>query len=218
MTAAPGHESLRSDLAPAPGCFVIPNPWDMGSARMMAALGAKALATTSAGLRLHARAARHGPCQPRRGAGPCRRHRCGDAAAGIGRFRERLWRRSRRGGRDDTAGRRRRGYPAAPSRIRRWSTAIRAYDFDLAVERVKAAAARRARSGGHSFSVRAPTGVMNGAYDLDEAHQAHCRLSRRRGGPALSCRCLPDLDALGRGRCCRWQAGQRAGGRAVTDR
>ncbi len=32
----------------ARGCFVIPNPWDAGSARMMAALGAKALATSSA--------------------------------------------------------------------------------------------------------------------------------------------------------------------------
>ncbi|MGL4320181.1 MAG: isocitrate lyase/phosphoenolpyruvate mutase family protein, partial [Paracoccaceae bacterium] len=32
----------------ASGCFVIPNPWDAGSARMMAALGAKALATSSA--------------------------------------------------------------------------------------------------------------------------------------------------------------------------
>ena len=31
------------------GCFVIPNPWDAGSARVLAALGAKALATTSAG-------------------------------------------------------------------------------------------------------------------------------------------------------------------------
>lgn len=31
------------------GCFVIPNPFDVGSARMMAALGARALATTSAG-------------------------------------------------------------------------------------------------------------------------------------------------------------------------
>ena len=30
------------------GCFVIPNPWDRGSARMMAALGAQALATSSA--------------------------------------------------------------------------------------------------------------------------------------------------------------------------
>ncbi len=31
------------------GCFVMPNPWDAGSARMMAALGAEALATTSSG-------------------------------------------------------------------------------------------------------------------------------------------------------------------------
>ncbi|MCH8129093.1 MAG: isocitrate lyase/phosphoenolpyruvate mutase family protein [Acidobacteria bacterium] len=31
------------------GCFVVPNPWDLGSARLMAACGAKALATTSAG-------------------------------------------------------------------------------------------------------------------------------------------------------------------------
>ncbi|MCO6439446.1 MAG: isocitrate lyase/phosphoenolpyruvate mutase family protein [Phycisphaerae bacterium] len=31
------------------GCFVIPNPWDIGSARFLAELGFKALATTSAG-------------------------------------------------------------------------------------------------------------------------------------------------------------------------
>jgi 2-methylisocitrate lyase-like PEP mutase family enzyme len=31
------------------GCFVIPNPWDIGSARLLAALGYKALATTSSG-------------------------------------------------------------------------------------------------------------------------------------------------------------------------
>lgn len=31
------------------GCFIMPNPWDIGSARMMASLGAKALATTSSG-------------------------------------------------------------------------------------------------------------------------------------------------------------------------
>jgi 2-methylisocitrate lyase-like PEP mutase family enzyme len=33
-----------------PGAFVIPNPWDIGTARMLAGLGFKALATTSAGL------------------------------------------------------------------------------------------------------------------------------------------------------------------------
>jgi methylisocitrate lyase len=32
------------------GCFVMPNPWDAGSARYLAALGFPALATTSAGL------------------------------------------------------------------------------------------------------------------------------------------------------------------------
>ena len=37
------------------GCFVIPNPWDLGSARLLARLGFRALATTSSGFfRLHA--------------------------------------------------------------------------------------------------------------------------------------------------------------------
>lgn len=35
-----------------PGAFVIPNPWDTGSARILAALGFRALATTSAGMAL----------------------------------------------------------------------------------------------------------------------------------------------------------------------
>lgn len=33
----------------ATGCFVMPNPWDAGSARALAAMGFRALATTSAG-------------------------------------------------------------------------------------------------------------------------------------------------------------------------
>lgn len=37
------HELHRS------GCFVIPNPWDLGSARLLAQLGFPALATTSSG-------------------------------------------------------------------------------------------------------------------------------------------------------------------------
>ncbi|MEO7987298.1 MAG: isocitrate lyase/phosphoenolpyruvate mutase family protein, partial [Gemmatimonadales bacterium] len=37
------HELHRS------GCFVIPNPWDVGSARLLVRLGFKALATTSSG-------------------------------------------------------------------------------------------------------------------------------------------------------------------------
>ena len=34
----------------ADGCFVIPNPWDVGSARMLQSMGFRALATTSSGL------------------------------------------------------------------------------------------------------------------------------------------------------------------------
>jgi 2-methylisocitrate lyase-like PEP mutase family enzyme len=37
------------DLHRQDGCFVIPNPWDLGSARYLQSLGFKALATTSAG-------------------------------------------------------------------------------------------------------------------------------------------------------------------------
>ncbi len=33
-----------------PGAFIIPNPWDVGTARVLASLGFEALATTSAGL------------------------------------------------------------------------------------------------------------------------------------------------------------------------
>lgn len=46
MTLAARH--LAFETLHQAGCFVIPNPWDRGSARMMAALGAKALATSSA--------------------------------------------------------------------------------------------------------------------------------------------------------------------------
>ena len=46
-------QSVRAEafriLHERPGIFAIPNPWDAGSARMLAALGFEALATTSAG-------------------------------------------------------------------------------------------------------------------------------------------------------------------------
>ena len=47
------------------GCFVIPNPWDKGSARALVALGFKALATTSAGCAWAAGEPDHGVTLPR---------------------------------------------------------------------------------------------------------------------------------------------------------
>ncbi len=51
MTTAKSTEAKRQsfrDLHRA-GCFILPNPWDVGSARYLAHLGFKALATTSSG-------------------------------------------------------------------------------------------------------------------------------------------------------------------------
>lgn len=48
-TQAERGERFRA-LHRRPGAFVIPNPWDAGTARMLESLGFEALATTSAGL------------------------------------------------------------------------------------------------------------------------------------------------------------------------
>lgn len=48
MTQADKFEAFKA-LHNRPGTFVIPNPWDAGTARILTALGFEALATTSAG-------------------------------------------------------------------------------------------------------------------------------------------------------------------------
>ena len=49
LTAQTARALRFRSLHATPGAFVIPNPWDAGSAKMLAALGFEALATTSAG-------------------------------------------------------------------------------------------------------------------------------------------------------------------------
>lgn len=49
MSATRKRRAFR-ELHERRGCFVIPNPWDAGTARLLAGLGFEALATTSAGL------------------------------------------------------------------------------------------------------------------------------------------------------------------------
>src|SRR5580704_12899199 len=55
----PGRRAMRTpaekaaafrELHERPGTFIIPNPWDAGTARLLASLGFEALATTSLGL------------------------------------------------------------------------------------------------------------------------------------------------------------------------
>src|SRR6266498_219703 len=49
MSATQNEKAVRfRELHDGPGAFVIPNPWDIGSARLLAGLGFQALATSSA--------------------------------------------------------------------------------------------------------------------------------------------------------------------------
>jgi 2-methylisocitrate lyase-like PEP mutase family enzyme len=51
MSSSPESRRARfRELHAGEGLFVLPNPWDVGSARILASLGFQALATTSAGL------------------------------------------------------------------------------------------------------------------------------------------------------------------------
>jgi 2-methylisocitrate lyase-like PEP mutase family enzyme len=49
VTTLAGRRQQFRELHAAEGLFVMPNPWDVGSARLLAASGFEALATTSAG-------------------------------------------------------------------------------------------------------------------------------------------------------------------------
>ena len=83
----------------ASGCFVMPNPWDVGSARALEQIGFQALATTSAGFawtlgradnHAHARRRRSSTCAS--SSAPC-----GAGERGLrGRLRGRSRSRSRR--------------------------------------------------------------------------------------------------------------------------
>ena len=165
MSMAARHQRFW-DLHQA-GCFVMPNPWDRGTARMMAALGAVALATSSAA---HAftlgRADMGGVSRDEALAhagdliGATGLPVSGDFENGFADAPDGLAETVRLAGEvglsgcsiEDTS-----PVAGAPS-----------YDFALAVERVRAAVAA-ARGLGRPFVLCARAdGVMNGSYGLDE--------------------------------------------------
>ncbi len=150
------------------GCFVMPNPWDIGSAKLMAAKGAVALATTSAG---------HAFTLGKPDMGHVTRDQAllhaaeivaatplpvnGDLENGYGDAPETV---------AETI------YLAGEAGLSGASiedTTMRAnelsYPFELALERV-AAGAKAARAIGRPFMFTARAdGVMIGAYDMNEA-------------------------------------------------
>ncbi|QLQ18911.1 MAG: isocitrate lyase/phosphoenolpyruvate mutase family protein [Exiguobacterium profundum] len=149
------------------GCFVIPNPWDAGSARIMAALGARALATSSAA---HAftlglpdmggvsrdEALAHAADLLAATGLPV----SGDFEDGFGVAPEDVAETVRLAGEVGLSGCSIEDTVMAPGNP--------AHGFEAAVERVKAGvAAARALGRPFVFCARAD-GVMNGAYDLAE--------------------------------------------------
>lgn len=149
------------------GCFVIPNPWDMGSAKMMAASGAVALATSSAAFAFtlgrpdmggvsREEALKHAEDIVRATPLPV----SGDFENGFADAP------------DDVAETIRLAAEVGLSGCSIEDTQMiegnPAYGFELAVERIRAAS-DAARSLSHPFVLCARAdGVMNGVYDLDE--------------------------------------------------
>ena len=166
MSLAQRHQAFH-DLHQS-GCFVIPNPWDRGSAQMMAALGAKALATSSAA---------HAFTLGRTDGGTVTRDEALAHAEGLiaatrlpvsGDFENCFG-----DAPEDVAETVRLSGEAGLSGISVEDTQMipgnAPYAFDLAVERIKAgAAAARALKRPFVFCARAD-GVMHGSYDLAEA-------------------------------------------------
>lgn len=146
------------------GCFVMPNPWDTGTARVMASLGAKALATSSSA---HAFTLGRSDMQVTRDEALAHAQMIvaatplpvnGDFEAGFSDTPEGTAETIRLASDVGLSG----------CSIEDTNPNGTAYPFDLAVEKIKAAAAA-ARALNHPFILTARAdGVMNGYYDLAE--------------------------------------------------
>lgn len=147
--------------------FILANAWDIGSAKMLASLGAQALATSSAahaftlGLPDGGKVSRdvalaHAADLIAATPLPV----SGDFEDGFGESPETCAETIRLSGEVGLAG------ICIEDTI---EASDRAYDFDLSVERVKAAASAARALPGDFFFVARADGVMTGAYDIEEA-------------------------------------------------
>lgn len=178
------------------GCFAIPNPWDIGSARLMAACGAKALATTSAG---------HAFTLGRPDMGRVTRDEAlahaqdliaatplpvsGDFENGFGDSPGEVALTVQLSGEIGLSG--------CSIEDTQMVGGNPPYPFDLAVERIRAAAGA-ARALGRPFVLCARAdGVMNGHYDTDEAIR-RIRAFEDAGADLLYVPLPPDMAALER--------------------
>lgn len=178
------------------GCFVIPNPWDVGSARMMAALGAKALATTSAGYAFTLGRPDMGHVTCDEMLAHAQDLIAATDLAVSGDFENGF------GDDPDTVAETVRlaasiGLSGCSIEDTSMASGNPSYDFDLAVERIRAAAAV-VRNLGRPFVLCARTdGVMNGTYNSDQAI-LRAQAFEAVGADLLYAPLLPDLASLER--------------------
>jgi 2-methylisocitrate lyase-like PEP mutase family enzyme len=178
------------------GCFVMPNPWDAGSARMMAAMGAAALATSSAA---------HAFTLGRPDMGTVTRDEAlehaaqiiaatdlpvsGDFENGFGDAPEDVAETIRMAGEAGLSG--------CGIEDTQMVEGNPAYGREAAIDRI-AAAVEAARDLGRPFILTARAdGVMNGTYDMDEA-LARVQAFAAAGADCVYIPVLPDVAALDR--------------------
>lgn len=178
------------------GCFVIPNPWDMGSARMMAALGAEALATTSAGFAFtlgrpdmgnvtRDEALAHAESIVAATPLPV----SGDLENGFADEPDQVAETVRLA--------REAGLSGCSIEDTRMTEGNPAYGFDVAVDRIRAAVdAARSLADPFVLCARAD-GVMTGSYDVDEAIR-RIRAFEEAGADLLYVPLVPDVAVLER--------------------
>lgn len=175
--------------------FVIPNPWDAGSARLLAGFGFQALATTSAGLAF--------ALGRRDGEGSVSRDEALRNAADIVAATDLPVSADLENGYGDT--------PDAAAETTRLAAEVGLvgssiedatgnasdpiYDFNLSVERVAAAAeAAHARSFPYTFAARAEN-FLHGRNDLDDTIR-RLQAYEKAGADVLFAPGLPNLDAI----------------------
>lgn len=174
------------------GCFVMPNCWDVGSAMMLAGLGAKAIATASAGL-----AATHGLPDGGVGRDLALAHARAVVAAvdiPVSADLENCYADAPDGVAETVRLAAETGLAGCSVEDKRHGTA-EFYDAAHAAERV-AAALEAAASVGRPFTITARAdGYLGGGYDLDEAVRRAMAFAAL-GAPCIFVPGIPEGDAL----------------------
>lgn len=192
MSLAERHQAFW-DLHQS-GCFVIPNPWDIGSARMMAALGAKALATTSAGFAFTLGRPDMGRTTRGENLAHAEQIVAATSLPVSGDFENGF-----ADDPDDVAETVRMAAEVGLSGCSIEDTQMvdgnPAYDRELAVERIKSAVSATKALGRPFVLCARADGVMNGSYDLNEAI-ARIRAFDEAGADLLYVPVPPGMDEL----------------------